>query len=1373
MKRLFTTLLVLALKVVAILLLNLAAVASAQITWNRVWPPVNDGTHNPPNGYQDIVWDAYSGKVWIYSTNGTNSSAQIYSIRLHYFDPVAVSDTNIGDNGQTNGGSCFTSTSTWPATHHAVGQFWVDAIRHRLYTIQGVACTEEVLEQWYYKLLNPISGNAWTEVFPRGLATNHPGEVGPWQSTFQNTTLSAALGSSDASMSLTNPSYAVNQDFYLIDSEIVRITANANLYLMGSGTGSGANPLTIVRGQYGTVAATHSSGATVERISGTFNNGKVVHDTYHDAFFWFGQRNDNSYGQLFAYCDTNGTGTLSSAQSSVGCTRPDDWVDITSKSICADAAACTASNESGTNGTNSGRLPHGWYYPSMDFDPASNRLILFAGGVYNIQYQYSFVYDPDKFTWTRLTTTCSGPHCTGLLSLAVTAGGFGYTTAPGVNINGCSGASAIATLYNGSVASLTITNMGTACSSPTVSFSGGGGSGASATAIANTLNAPPVFSSNSENTRIAHAVFQGKMYYHLSQHAGANNTPYGYIGQVQDWVLDPVAQTWTELAAGAGPTYTETMTVDPATGNLYAWAAPTSGSDAEIWKGSIGGSAAPVISSTSPINPGTQTTAYSFSFAATGTLPINWSVTTGNLPPGLTLSSSGVLSGTPTSAGTYTFSVQATNSVGVAGPQTYSLTITALSVGSAPAISSTSPLPQAVQSSPYTYNFTATGTTPITWTATGLPAGLSMTPSGLLSGTSAQSGLFTIGVAASNPTGTVNGTFSLTAAASGAPAIPSALGHSTYNCLDVDGDGYGVGPGCLGPDADDTDATVHSASDVLAKWPTLAAFWSHMGWSPTNVLYLDGGAGSCTAIATPFVYDPAKGCGTIAAAITAMSAGYAVVIRAGTYSQGAATLSLKTGTLSGTACTAYTYYLAYPGELADVEFAGGVMSLSPSASQSCFFVDGIKWNQNSHGVGRGFGASLAVPMYGWSISHNEVSGFTDNVFPQYNQHGTQIVHNYIHDAYAGGDFGHNIYLGSNVTDSGGTTIFGNIISNADDTCIHMNGPMTNITVDSNLVYGCSKGINNQSGISHSTFQNNVVHTNGRYLFQLNTYASSYSSNTWECHDENYNVIRNNVFFEDAQSFDLTRVSIDAGSTAIYAVDGGGADAGGCQAAVGHVPDLGHNTYDNNILIHNCGTNCYEGGSVNPLLAGPVIRYSGTNATTWLQSDTWRNNVLKNFDVATSIIDPGSGSPQNCAWFTNGANVPGSGNLCDSDPQFVANNPAWSTAGANWNLSLQSSSPAVAAGLGSDAPPYDILGSVRGAVPTIGAYDLPNMAPTSACDLNGDGVVNSADVEIAINAALGIATCTNAIANLTGNGCSVVGVQRVIDAAMGGACVSGR
>jgi hypothetical protein len=46
--------------------------------------------------------------------------------------------------------------------------------------------------------------------------------------------------------------------------------------------------------------------------------------------------------------------------------------------------------------------------------------------------------------------------------------------------------------------------------------------------------------------------------------------------------------------------------------------------------------------------------AFSHQFTATGgTTPYVWSVTNGTLPPGLTLSAAGLLSGTPTSAGTY------------------------------------------------------------------------------------------------------------------------------------------------------------------------------------------------------------------------------------------------------------------------------------------------------------------------------------------------------------------------------------------------------------------------------------------------------------------------------------------------------------------------------------------------------------------------------------------------------------------------------------------------------------------------------------------------------------------------------------------------
>ena len=86
---------------------------------------------------------------------------------------------------------------------------------------------------------------------------------------------------------------------------------------------------------------------------------------------------------------------------------------------------------------------------------------------------------------------------------------------------------------------------------------------------------------------------------------------------------------------------------------------------------------APAITTDSLAN-GTVGTAYSATLAATGTAPITWSVTTGTLPAGLSLSTAGVISGTPTTAGTSTFSVQAQNTI---GSDTKSLSIT---VASAP-----------------------------------------------------------------------------------------------------------------------------------------------------------------------------------------------------------------------------------------------------------------------------------------------------------------------------------------------------------------------------------------------------------------------------------------------------------------------------------------------------------------------------------------------------------------------------------------------------------------------------------------------------------------------------------------------------------------
>jgi hypothetical protein len=55
---------------------------------------------------------------------------------------------------------------------------------------------------------------------------------------------------------------------------------------------------------------------------------------------------------------------------------------------------------------------------------------------------------------------------------------------------------------------------------------------------------------------------------------------------------------------------------------------------------------------------------------------------------------------------------------------------------------------------------------------------------------------------------------------------------------------------------------------------------------------------------------------------------------------------------------------------------------------------------------------------------------------------------------------------------------------------------------------------------------------------------------------------------------------------------------------------------------------------------------------------------------------------------------------------------------------------------------------------------------NACDLNGDGVVNAVDVELAVRMTVGLATCT---ANVAGPGiCTAVVVQRVTNASAPGA-----
>jgi putative Ig domain-containing protein len=79
----------------------------------------------------------------------------------------------------------------------------------------------------------------------------------------------------------------------------------------------------------------------------------------------------------------------------------------------------------------------------------------------------------------------------------------------------------------------------------------------------------------------------------------------------------------------------------------------------------------------SPLPGGTKGHSYSMTLAATGGTPgYTWSLIPGSsLPAGLTLSSGGAISGTPTATGTKTFTVEVRDSVGATADKTFSLTI--------------------------------------------------------------------------------------------------------------------------------------------------------------------------------------------------------------------------------------------------------------------------------------------------------------------------------------------------------------------------------------------------------------------------------------------------------------------------------------------------------------------------------------------------------------------------------------------------------------------------------------------------------------------------------------------------------------------------
>lgn len=159
--------------------------------------------------------------------------------------------------------------------------------------------------------------------------------------------------------------------------------------------------------------------------------------------------------------------------------------------------------------------------------------------------------------------------------------------------------------------------------------------------------------------------------------------------------------------------------------------------------------------------PGTVGVAYSVTYSATGSAPISFSAI--GLPPGLSMSSSGIISGTPTQAGTYTGIVTASNGTAPSATQSFTIVINNAAPSGTIGVSMraiTFPTSGTVGVA-YSAAFSATGSPPISFSAIGLPPGLSMSSSGLISGTPTLAGTYNGIITARNGTSSATQGFTI------------------------------------------------------------------------------------------------------------------------------------------------------------------------------------------------------------------------------------------------------------------------------------------------------------------------------------------------------------------------------------------------------------------------------------------------------------------------------------------------------------------------------------------------------------------------------------------------------------------------------------
>lgn len=198
--------------------------------------------------------------------------------------------------------------------------------------------------------------------------------------------------------------------------------------------------------------------------------------------------------------------------------------------------------------------------------------------------------------------------------------------------------------------------------------------------------------------------------------------------------------------------------------------------------------APPIVFSTTTLSNGTIGTAYSSSIAATGGAgALTYAVTSGSLPAGLSMASSGAITGTPSAVGTSSFKVTASDAYGDSAAGSFSITVNypqlTVTTGSLPtgyvgtSYPSTTLAATGGSNSGYSWTWAAA-------TGSSLPGGLSLSSAGVISGKPTTAGTYSVVVTVKDSaSNTANATLSVTvdpAVSVTTTSLPTGYAKSVY-----------------------------------------------------------------------------------------------------------------------------------------------------------------------------------------------------------------------------------------------------------------------------------------------------------------------------------------------------------------------------------------------------------------------------------------------------------------------------------------------------------------------------------------------------------------------------------------------------------------